>query len=155
VLIGNPVVDRLYQTKIAKALDIDLFYRIILGKLFNQNQNSTVRMERMPDVTNDERGRRIFQIHKERAVETALEKVRRNIGPDWAAFSQQEIKTLTYILGETWVSVERRIWEQSAFTRLTRNDLGEIISIGNDVNDKKIREEEAINKICRILNRSR
>ncbi|WAC05181.1 MAG: hypothetical protein OS112_00720 [Methanoregula sp.] len=108
----------------------------------------------MPDVTSDERGRRIFQIHKERAVEAALEKIRRNVGSGWAAFSQQDIKTLTYILGETWVTVERRIWEQSSFTRLTMDDLGEIIGIGNDVTGRKMREEEAISRICRILNRS-
>lgn len=108
----------------------------------------------MPDVTSDERGRRIFQIHKERAVETALEKIRRTEGSGWAAFSQEDIKTLAHILGETWVTVERRIWEQSSFTRLTRADIGEIIHIGNDVKNQKIREEEAINKICRILNRS-
>jgi len=110
-----------------------------------------LRIERMPDVTNDERGRRIFQLHKERAVETALEKVRRNPKSEWAAFSPEDIKTLTYILGEAWVSVERRIWEQSSFIRLTRKDLEEIISIGNDAKNKKIREDVAVNKICRIL----
>jgi hypothetical protein len=45
----------------------------------------------------------------------------------------------------------RQIWEQSAFTRLTRKHLEEIIGIGNDVKSKKIREEDAVNKICRIL----
>jgi hypothetical protein len=105
----------------------------------------------MPDVTNDERGRRIFQIHKERAVETAIEKIRKTRGSGWGAFSQEDIKTLNYILGEAWVSVERSIWEQSAFTRLTKNDLDEIIRIGNEVKNKKTREETAINEICRIL----
>lgn len=105
----------------------------------------------MPDVTNDERGRRIFQLHKERAVETALEKVRRNLKSEWAAFSPDDIKTLTFILEEAWVSVERRIWEQCSFIRLTRKDLEEIISIGNDVKNKKMREQTAVNKICRIL----
>jgi hypothetical protein len=109
----------------------------------------------MPEITNDERGRRIFQIHKERAVEAALEKVRRSIGSGWAAFSQQDIKTLAHILGETWVAVERHIWEQSSFARLTREDLSEIIRIGNDVNNQKMREEEAISKICRILSKSK
>jgi len=106
---------------------------------------------RMPDVTNDERGRRIFQLHKERAVETALEKIRRNAGSKWATFSHDDIKMLTNILGETWVSVERSTWEQCSFSLLTKKDLDEIISIGNDVRDKKIREEPAINKICSIL----
>ena len=105
----------------------------------------------MPDVTSDERGRRIFQIHKERAVEAAIEKIRHNPGSKWSAFSPDEIKTLNFILGETWVSVGRQIWEHSSFTRLTRKDLEEIISIGNDVKSKKLREETAINKVSGIL----
>jgi hypothetical protein len=105
----------------------------------------------MPDVTSDERGRRIFQIHKEKAVETAVEKIRQSLGPEWVQFSQQEIRTLTDILGEAWVSVERSIWEQSSFTRLTRKDVSEIIRIGNAVKNKKTREETAINEICTIL----
>ena len=105
----------------------------------------------MPDVTNDERGRRIFQLHKERAVETAIEKIRHNPGSGVSALSPQDIKTLNYILGETWVSVERQIWEQSSFTRLTSKDLEEIISIGNDVNSKRLREEAGVNKVCGIL----
>ena len=36
----------------------------------------------MPDVTDDERGRRVFQIHKEMAVETAIEKIRQTMGQD-------------------------------------------------------------------------
>ena len=105
----------------------------------------------MPDVTSDERGRRIFQIHKERAVENAVAKIRQNLGSDWEAFSQQEIQTLHSILGEAWVSIERSVWEQTAFTRLTRNDLENIIRIGNEVKSKNIREETAIDEICRIL----
>jgi hypothetical protein len=103
----------------------------------------------MPGVTDDERGRRIFQIHKERAVETALAKIRQNLGSD--TFSQTDIHTLNYILGEAWVSLERSVWEQSAFTRLTRNDLENIIRIGNEAKSKKIREETAIGEIGRIL----
>lgn len=102
-------------------------------------------------MTNDERGRRIFQLHKERSVETAIDKIRHNPGSGLSTFSPQDIKTLNYILGETWVSVGRQIWEQSSFPRLTRKDLEEIISIGNDVNSKKLREETGVNKICGIL----
>jgi hypothetical protein len=105
----------------------------------------------MPDVTSDERGRRIFQLHKERAVETALEKIRLNPKSDWATFSQQDIKSLTTILGETWVSVERITWEQCSFSTLTRRDLDEIIRIGNDVKTERMREVVAVNKISTIL----
>jgi hypothetical protein len=113
-----------------------------------------VRVECMPDVTNDERGRRIFQLHKERAVEAALEKIRLNPKSDWATFSQQDIKSLTSMLGETWVSLERSTWEQCSFSRLTRKDLNEIISIGNDVKSERIREETAITKVSTILKKS-
>jgi len=113
-----------------------------------------VRVECMPDVTNDERGRRIFQLHKERAVEAALEKIRLNPKSDWATFSQQDIKSLTSILGETWVSVERSTWEQCSFSRLTRKDLNEIISIGNDVKSERMREETAVNTVSMILKKS-
>ena len=102
-------------------------------------------------MTNDERGRRIFQLHKERSVETAIDKIRHNPGSGLSTFSPQDIKTLNYILGETWVSGGRQIWEPSSFSRLTRKDLEEIISIGNDVNSKKLREETGVNKICGIL----
>jgi hypothetical protein len=105
----------------------------------------------MPDVTNDERGRRIFQIRKERAVETAVTKMRQKLGSDWDKISQQDIQTLNYILGEAWVSIERSVWEQCAFTRLTRNDLENIIRIGIEVKSKNLREETAIDEICRIL----
>ena len=108
----------------------------------------------MPDVTNDERGRRIFQLHKERAVEAALEKIRLNPKSDWATFSQQDIKSLTTMLGETWVSLERSTWEQCSFSRLTRKDLNEIISIGNEVKSERMREDTAITKVSTILKKS-
>jgi len=108
----------------------------------------------MPDVTSDERGRRIFQIHKEKAVETAVEKIRQNLGPDWAIFSREETTTLAWILGEAWVSVERSVWEQSSFARLTRGDVEEIIRIGNAVKGKTLREDPGIVSITTILKRS-
>lgn len=108
----------------------------------------------MPGVTQDERGRRLFQIRKERAVENAVTKIRQSMGSGWDELSQTDIQTLNYILGEAWVSLERSVWEQSAFTRLTREDLENIIRIGNEAKTKKMREEAAIDEIGRILKRS-
>lgn len=105
----------------------------------------------MSDVTNDERGRRVFQLQKERAVELALEKIRRNPGSGLTSFSNDDIKTLSYILGEAWVSVGRQIWEQSSFTRLSQKDLDEMIHIGNNIKSNKVHEVEGVNQICRIL----
>jgi hypothetical protein len=110
-----------------------------------------LRLDYMPDVTDDERGRRIFQLHKERAVETALEKIRRSAGSGWQSLSAEDISTLTTMLGEAWVSIERSTWGQYAFSRLKKKDLEEIISIGNDVKNNRMREETAINMIDIIL----
>jgi len=52
-----------------------------MGRLSNK-KNYLIRIKDygedgcMPDVTNDERGRRLFQLHKERACEAAMEKIR-------------------------------------------------------------------------------
>jgi hypothetical protein len=108
----------------------------------------------MPDVTSDERGRRIFQIHKEKAVEAAVEKIRQSLGREWATFSQEDDGILTDILGETWVAVERSVWEKASFTRLSKQDIEQIIRAGKDVKAKKIREEKAIEAVSAILKRS-
>ena len=105
----------------------------------------------MPEITEDERGRRVFQIHKEMAVETALEKIRQNVGQDWKLYSQSDIDLLKYILGESWVSMDRRNWGQCTFSRLSRNDLDAIIRIGKDVKNKRRLEGDAIREINAIL----
>lgn len=105
----------------------------------------------MPDVTDDERGRRVFQIHREMAVEKALEKIRQNIGQDWKIYSANDIDLLKYLLGESWISISRRTWDSFAFTRLSRENLDEIIKIGKDVKKKKLLENDAISDVVKIL----
>ncbi len=105
----------------------------------------------MPEVTSDERGRRIFQMHKEKAAENAIEKIRRSMGLDWKVFTSSDIEILKYILGETWVSLERDTWEKCAFSRLKRSELESIIRIGKSVKRKERREDRGIEEVSRIL----
>lgn len=105
----------------------------------------------MPDVTDDERGRRVFQIHRDMAVEKAIEKIRQNIGQDWKIYSANDINLLKYLLGESWISISRRTWDSFAFTRLSRENLDEIIRIGKDVKGKKRLENDAISDVVKIL----
>jgi hypothetical protein len=107
----------------------------------------------MPEVTDDERGRRVFQIHKEMAVEKALEKIRQNIGQDWKIYSATDIELLKYLLGEGWISMDRRRWEGFTFTRLTRNDLDEIIRMAKEVKRKERLESDAVRDVTEILGR--
>ena len=105
----------------------------------------------MPEVTSDERGRRVFQIHKEKAAEDAIDKIRESLGPDWKIFTSSDVEILRYMLGETWVSLDRDTWEKCAFSRLKRPQLDAIIQIGRRVNRKEVREDHGIGEVSRIL----
>ena len=105
----------------------------------------------MPEVTSDERGRRVFQIHKERAAEKAIEKIRQALGLDWKVFSSTEVDILRYILEETWVALDRETWGKCAFSRLKRSELESIIRIGKQVKGREMREDRGIEEVSRIL----
>jgi hypothetical protein len=107
----------------------------------------------MPDVTEDERGRRVFQIHKEMAVETALDKIRQSLGQDWKLYSVSDIDLLKYMLGESWVSMDRSSWGRCTFSRLLREDLDAIIRIGKEVKNRKRMEGDAVREMNEILRR--
>ena len=105
----------------------------------------------MPEVSSDERGRRVFQIHKEKAAENAMEKIRKSLGRDWEVFNSTDLEALKYILEETWVSLERDSWEKCAFSRLKKSQLESIIEIGKLVKKKEIREDSGVEMVSRIL----
>jgi hypothetical protein len=105
----------------------------------------------MPEVTSDERGRRVFQIHKEKAAEAAMEKIRQSMGLDWKVFTSTDIEILKYILEETWVSLDRDTWEKCAFSRLKRPQLESIIRIGKRIKRKEMREDRGVDEVSRIL----
>jgi hypothetical protein len=107
----------------------------------------------MPEITTDERGRRVFQIHQEKAVENAIEKIRLNLGQDWRLFSASDIKMIEYILGEVWIAMDKQKWQGLAFTRLTKGDIDEIIHVGKVMSREERPEQTAINKAIDIINR--
>ncbi len=88
----------------------------------------------MPNIANEELGRRIFAIRREKSVEEAQEKIRRNLGTDWDTITAEDIVRLNRILGEIWVAIERNIWQQYAFDRLKKQDVERIIGLENDLN---------------------
>jgi hypothetical protein len=107
----------------------------------------------MPDVSDQERGRRVFQIQKEKHAEQALEKVRKSLGDGWPRFTLPEIRTLKFILGEAWVFIDRKAWEGFSFARLSRDDLYGILAIGKAVERKEKTEHKASGEVEAILQR--
>lgn len=105
----------------------------------------------MPEAKDEEVGRRLFQIHKEKAVEVAVEKMRRKMPSEWTSFTSSDIDILKHILGEAWVCIKRTEWEGISFTKLTKNDLQEIIQVAKQVRNKEKAEKIAIDEICNAL----
>ncbi len=105
----------------------------------------------MPEVTDDERGRRVFQIHRNMAVEKAIEKIRQSVGQDWKVYSVTDIDLLKYMLGESWISLDRRKWEGFTFTRLSKEDLDRIIMTAKQVKKQERTESDAVRNVIEIL----
>lgn len=107
----------------------------------------------MPEITADERGRRVFQIQRKKAVENAIEKIRLNLGQDWKLFSSSDIEMIEQMLGEVWISIGKQRWERLAFTRLTKGNIDEIVHIGKEMSREGKTEQAAIIKVVDIMNR--
>ncbi len=105
----------------------------------------------MPEVTDDEVGRRIFQLNRDRHVEESVEKIRRSLGKTWKKLHPEEVEILKYILGETWVALERKEWAACSFTKLTQNDVEGIIEIGRNVKQRKTLESSGVEQVSQIL----
>ncbi len=105
----------------------------------------------MPEVTDDEVGRRIFQLNRMRHVEESVEKIRRSLGKAWNKFSPGEVEILKYILGETWIAMERKEWAACSFTKLTQSDVVSIIEIGKKVKQGETLESNGVETVSQIL----
>jgi hypothetical protein len=108
----------------------------------------------MPEITNEELGRRMFAVQKEKATEGAIEKIRQSPGSEWNALSHSDRMVLDRLLGEAWVSLEREEWEKCAFSRLTADDLREMIVIGQKLQAKRMTEDSAMAALTIILRRT-
>ncbi len=96
----------------------------------------------MPDTSEDERGRRLFQLQRQRAVEDALTRIRSGLGLDWKVFSRADIEILQHILGEAWITTDRNEWGTIAFSRIGVQEIQELIDLG-----KTLKKEETSNPI--------
>jgi len=105
----------------------------------------------MPEARDEEVGRRLFQIHKEKAVEVALEKIRRKMPSEWKSFTSKDIDVLKHILGEAWVCIKRSEWEGISFAKLTQEDLKTIIEIANQVSSQEKPEKVAVDEVCTAI----
>jgi hypothetical protein len=87
----------------------------------------------MEPSTEDNLGRRRFLLHRDKAVEQALERIRRAPDSGWATLSPDERAGLKAVLAEIWENCERGRWEQYCFSTLSKTDILRLVAIGDDM----------------------
>jgi hypothetical protein len=105
----------------------------------------------MYGTTDDTLGRRLFQVQKEKAVEDALEKIRRRMGNQWNSVSPSDSEGLKEILGEVWISIDRNRWETYSFSKLSLHDINSLIIIGKEVKAKPPLTNDLLKLLDNIL----
>lgn len=108
----------------------------------------------MPHTTDDNLGRRLFQVQKDKAVENAVEKMRRSIGKDWMSVSSADIEILKSVLGEAWTSIDRHRWSTYIFSKLTPEDIQSLITLGKKLKENYSLTDEMIRQLDIIMGRT-
>lgn len=83
----------------------------------------------MPRSTDDNLGRRRHLLHRDKAVEHALERIRRAPHAEWATLTHQEHAGLRAALTEIWENCGKDRWQQYCFATLSKPDILKLISI--------------------------
>jgi len=86
--------------------------------------------------TEDNLGRRRFLLHRDMAVEHALERIRHAPGAEWETLSPEERAGLKSALTEIWENVDRERWHQYSFSLVTKPDILVLITLGNDIRSR-------------------
>jgi len=102
-------------------------------------------------VTSEEIGIRMFELQKEREVENAIKRIRKNIGDEWKNLTSEDIEIFEWMLGEAWIYIERDKWRDVPFGELTLSDVNEIINISKKLLKKKLEGQKAMEHVRNIL----
>jgi hypothetical protein len=86
----------------------------------------------MSPSTEDNLGRRRFLLHRDKAVEQSLEKIRRAPYSGWDTLTAAERAGLRAVLTEIWENCERGRWQQYCFSTLTKADLLRLVALGEE-----------------------
>lgn len=108
----------------------------------------------MPDTTEDNLGRRLFQVQKEKAVEDALDKIRHGVGAEWNSVFMPDSALLKYVLGEVWTSIDRHRWATYSFSKLSKEDVYGLIHLGKKMKAGYSVTEDQIRELDTILGRT-
>lgn len=104
----------------------------------------------MPHSTGDNLGRRRYLLHRDMAVEHALENIRRSPNAEWATLAPLEHANLRAALADIWENCGKDRWQQYCFSTLSKPDILKLIAIVADAKGHfhhSCENREAIEKI--------
>ena len=105
----------------------------------------------MPDVSRTEIGRRMYQVHKEKTVEKAVEKMRASAGQDWKLFTQDDVHLLERLLGAAWSAMDQKQWEKIPFAKMNREDVRKILDVARYIDIEKTPWREIADSLEKVL----
>jgi hypothetical protein len=121
------------------------------GKQYKQRTEYFPQNIPMSGSADDNLGRRLFQVQREKAVEEALEKIRRGSTAQWNSISSTDSDILKEVLGEIWTSIDRHRWGSYRFSKVSAEDLKSLIILGKEMKSQYSLSDEKIRKMDRIL----
>ena len=104
-----------------------------------------------PDVRDEDIGMRAFQIRKAKAVERSIDRLRQGIRSSWEMFTQKDLTDLGWMIGELWAFEKRADWEELYFSKLTPEDVQEIITISRELRDDPHNTVETLERVGDII----
>jgi hypothetical protein len=113
-----------------------------VGYLMNGNR---------PDTTDEDIGRRAFQLRKEKATERALDRLRQGLKANWAVLTQHDLADLAWIIGELWAFEKRLDWEELHFSKLTTEDVQAIIELARGLQENSQHSVETLERVGDII----
>ncbi len=108
-------------------------------------------MNNRPDLTDEDIGMRAFQIRKAKAVERAIDRLRQGIRASWEMFTQRDLTDLSWMIGELWAYEKRADWEELHFSKLTPEDVFEIIAIARELRENPHNTVETLERVGEMV----
>lgn len=104
-----------------------------------------------PDLNDEDLGMRAFQVRRAKAVERAMDHIRGGLKNTWEMFTQRDLADLAWVQGELWAFVSRESWEAMLFSKLTPEDVFEIVAISRELSEDSSNTVEKLERVAGFI----
>lgn len=105
----------------------------------------------VPDVSQTEVGRRLYQVHREKRVEKAIKKLREHCGSHWKSLTEQEVRDLELLLAGVWTSLDEKTWESIPFANMAKDDVSGLLRLAKNTDFSKGMDKSVMDEAKKII----